>query len=74
MINNNSKIVYYYQTFVGLDNLLKNNCKTITDLNISSIHFGKNTNNYLSFTISNSFILTSASSLSFLKKNVGLTV
>jgi hypothetical protein len=41
----NSKIVYYYQTFIGLDNLLKLNCKTISHLNISSIHFGKNEDN-----------------------------
>ena len=45
MINNNSKIVYYYQTFIGLDNLFKTNCKTVTHLNISSIHFGKNSDN-----------------------------
>ena len=37
-----NKIVYYYQTFTGLNNLLKNNCKTITHINVSSIHFGKN--------------------------------
>jgi len=40
-----NKIVYYYQTFIGLDNLLKNNCKTITHINVSSIHFGKNEDN-----------------------------
>ena len=36
-----NKIIYYYQTFVGLDNLLNNNCKTITHINVSSLHFGK---------------------------------
>ena len=40
-----NKIIYYYQTFVGLDNLLSNNCKTVTHINISSIHFGKNEDN-----------------------------
>ena len=40
-----NKIVYYYQTFTGLDNLLKNNCKTVTHINVSSIHFGKNEDN-----------------------------
>ena len=42
MIN---KIIYYYQTFVGLDNLLSNNCNTVTHINVSSIHFGKNDDN-----------------------------
>ena len=40
-----NKIVYYYQTLIGLDSLLKNNCKTITHINVSSIHFGKNEDN-----------------------------
>jgi hypothetical protein len=40
-----NKIVYYYQTFVGLDNLLISNCKTVTHINVSSIHFGENENN-----------------------------
>lgn len=44
----NNKIIYYYQTFIGLDNLLKNNCNTITHINVSSLHFGKNDNtNYI---------------------------
>ncbi len=44
-----NKIIYYYQTFKGLDNLLKNDCKTITHINVSSIHFGKNSDksNYI---------------------------
>ena len=44
-MNNFSKIIYYYQTFIGLDELIKFNCKTISHLNISSIHFGKNDEN-----------------------------
>ena len=40
-----NKIVYYYQTLIGLDNLLKTNCKTVTHINVSSIHFGKNSDN-----------------------------
>lgn len=41
-MNHNSKIIYYYQTFIGIKGLLKKNCKTITHINLSSIHFGKN--------------------------------
>jgi hypothetical protein len=36
------KVIYYYQTFTGLEYLLNIECKTITHINISSIHFGKN--------------------------------
>ena len=40
----NEKIIYYYQNVVGLDNLLSSNCKNVTHINISSIHFGVSTN------------------------------
>ena len=34
------RIIYYYQTFVGLDKILKES--VITHIHLSSIHFGKN--------------------------------
>jgi len=44
-----NKIIYYYQTFIGLDYLEQNNYKNVTHINLSSIHFGKNNNgsNYI---------------------------
>ena len=41
-----NKIIYYYQTFVGLQSILNNPIKT-THIIVSSIHFGKNKNDEL---------------------------
>ena len=38
------KIIYYYQTFVGLKDILTSNTK-VTHIHLSSIHFGTNNNN-----------------------------
>ena len=35
-----NKIIYYYQTFIGLQSILNNPIKT-THIIVSSIHFGK---------------------------------
>jgi len=37
-----NKIIYYYQTFIGLNGILKQNPSPVTDIMISSIHFGNN--------------------------------
>lgn len=37
-----NKIIYYYQTFTGLGDILKQKPKVVTDIIISSLHFGKN--------------------------------
>lgn len=37
------KIIYYYQTFVGLNDILYKECP-VTHIHLSSIHFGKNDN------------------------------
>lgn len=37
------RIIYYYQTFVGMSSLLSNKEKLITHIHLSSIHFGYNT-------------------------------
>ena len=37
------KTIYYYQTFVGLDQVLQN-IQNIDVINVSSLHFGKDTN------------------------------
>ena len=37
-----NKIIYYYQTFNGLDNIIDNPNTYVTDIIISSIHFGYN--------------------------------
>ena len=36
------KIIYYYQTFIGLEKILNQSPKVVTDIMISSIHFGSN--------------------------------
>ena len=41
----NPKIIYYYQTFTGLKNILHPN-PTVTHIHLSSIHFGNSDNNY----------------------------
>ena len=41
----NPKIIYYYQTFTGLKNILHPN-PTVTHIHLSSIHFGHSDNNY----------------------------
>ena len=38
-----NKIIYYYQSFIGLETILNNPIKT-THIIVSSIHFGKNNN------------------------------
>jgi len=40
-----NKIIYYYQTFIGLENILNQKQKIVTDIIISSIHFGLDMNN-----------------------------
>ena len=40
-----NKIIYYYQTFNGLDNIIDNPNTYVTDIIISSIHFGYNLEN-----------------------------
>lgn len=40
----NKKIIYYYQTFIGLDDIFKNDI-AVTHIYISSVHFGKNNDN-----------------------------
>ena len=37
------RIIYYYQTFVGMKSLLSNKDNLITHIHLSSIHFGYNT-------------------------------
>lgn len=37
-----NKIIYYYQTFIGLEKILNQSPKVVTDIMISSIHFGSN--------------------------------
>jgi len=37
-----NKIIYYYQTFIGLGKILNQSPKVVTDIMISSIHFGNN--------------------------------
>jgi hypothetical protein len=37
-----NKIIYYYQTFIGLNYLEQNNYNNVSHINVSSIHFGKN--------------------------------
>jgi hypothetical protein len=37
-----NKIIYYYQTFIGLEGILNQNPTPVTDIIISSIHFGTN--------------------------------
>jgi chitinase len=39
-----NRIIYYYQTFVGLKNILNSNNK-VTHIHLSSIHFGTDENN-----------------------------
>ena len=41
-MKNMNKIIYYYQTFTGLENVLNQKPKVVTDIIISSIHFGLN--------------------------------
>ncbi len=40
------RIIYYYQTFVGMKSLLSNKENLITHIHLSSIHFGYNTDCY----------------------------
>jgi hypothetical protein len=40
-----NKIIYYYQTFNGIEYIANNNFKNVTHINVSSIHFGKNEDN-----------------------------
>lgn len=58
-MNFNTKIVYYYQTFIGLEDLLNNKCITVTHINLSAIHFGKNQDgsNYIHLNDNNPFNL-----------------
>ena len=39
-----NRIIYYYQTFTGLDSILTHDTK-VTHIHLSSIHFGKDENN-----------------------------
>jgi hypothetical protein len=39
-----SKIIYYYQTFIGLDDLLSKSTNVVTHIHLSSIHFGTDQN------------------------------
>ena len=39
-----NRIIYYYQTFIGLKNILEQDPITVTDIFVSSIHFGYNIN------------------------------
>lgn len=39
---NNTKIIYYYQTFIGLDDLFKKENIPVTHIHVSSVHFGLN--------------------------------
>ena len=41
----NKKIIYYYQTFSGLQNLINDSNLVVTHIHLSSIHFGKDENN-----------------------------
>ena len=36
-----NKIIYYYQTFTGLEDILKQKPRVVTDIIISSIHLVK---------------------------------
>lgn len=38
------KIIYYYQTFVGLDRITEDNSNIVTHIHLSSIHFGLDDN------------------------------
>ena len=38
------KIIYYYQTFVGLDKIIEDDNNIVTHIHLSSIHFGLNDN------------------------------
>lgn len=38
------KIIYYYQTFVGLDKIINDNHNVVTHIHLSSIHFGLDDN------------------------------
>ncbi len=40
-----NKIIYYYQTFIGLKYLENNSFKNVSHIIVSSIHFGKNADN-----------------------------
>ena len=46
MTKNKQKLLYFYQTFVGLNNILQLSPQIVTDIHIASIHFGINNNNY----------------------------
>ena len=37
-----TKIIYYYQTFTGLTDILKGDSINVTHIHLSSIHFGSN--------------------------------
>ena len=39
------KIIYYYQTFIGLDDILNNINSKVTHIHLSSFHFGTDENN-----------------------------
>ena len=39
------RVIYYYQTFCGLNDLLKLDTTVVTHIHLSSIHFGTDTNN-----------------------------
>ena len=39
------RIIYYYQTFCGLKDLINNNVTNVTHIHLSAIHFGKDENN-----------------------------
>jgi hypothetical protein len=41
-MKNMNKIIYYYQTFTGLEDVLNQKPRVVTDIIISSIHFGLN--------------------------------
>ena len=43
---NDKRIIYYYQTFVGLNNIINSNNK-VTHIHLSSIHFGSSKNPYI---------------------------
>ena len=40
-----SKIIYYYQTFIGLDDILSKSSNVVTHIHLSSIHFGTDQDN-----------------------------
>ena len=41
----NDKIILYYQTLIGLDNIYNNKNNFVTHIHLSSFHFGNDTNN-----------------------------